>query len=97
MPAIATYYTDPACSWSWGSEPKLRRLMWEFGDEVRFTWVMGGLARSYGTGYRDSESGVGSGPDCFGDRVLAPDPGCRSTPGSGARTRSPRPIPPARR
>src|SRR5215204_1689426 len=67
MPAIVTYYTDPACSWSWGSEPKLRRLMWEFGDELRFTWVMGGLARSYGTGYRDSESGVGSGPDCFGD------------------------------
>jgi hypothetical protein len=22
--------------------------MWEFGDELRFTWVMGGLARSYG-------------------------------------------------
>ena len=21
------YYTDPACEWSWGAEPKLRRLM----------------------------------------------------------------------
>jgi hypothetical protein len=41
--------------------------MWEFGDELRFTWVMGGLARSYGAGYHDAESGVGSGPDCFGD------------------------------
>ena len=48
MPVEVHYYTDPACSWSWGSEPKLRRLMWEFGDELRFTWVMGGLARSYG-------------------------------------------------
>jgi predicted DsbA family dithiol-disulfide isomerase len=47
MPVEVRYYTDPACSWSWGSEPKLRRLMWEFGEEVRFTWVMGGLARSY--------------------------------------------------
>jgi putative protein-disulfide isomerase len=47
MPVDVRYYTDPACSWSWGSEPKLRRLMWEFGDELRFTWVMGGLARSY--------------------------------------------------
>src|SRR4051812_45958879 len=47
MPVELRYYTDPACSWSWGSEPKLRRLMWEFGEEVRFTWVMGGLARSY--------------------------------------------------
>jgi hypothetical protein len=41
--------------------------MWEFGDQLRFTWVMGGLARSYGSGYRDAESGVGSGPDCFAD------------------------------
>src|SRR5215208_71656 len=48
MPVQVRYYTDPACSWSWGSEPKLRRLMWEFGEELRFTWVMGGLARSYG-------------------------------------------------
>src|SRR3954469_20114524 len=47
MPVELRYYTDPACSWSWGSEPKLRRLMWEFGEELRFTWVMGGLARSY--------------------------------------------------
>ncbi len=48
MPVEVHYYTDPACSWSWGSEPKLRRLLWEFGDELRFTWVIGGLARSYG-------------------------------------------------
>src|SRR5690349_5290356 len=67
MPVEVQYYTDPACSWSWASEPKLRRLMWEFGDALRFTWVMGGMARSYGTGYHDSASGVGSGTDCFAD------------------------------
>jgi putative protein-disulfide isomerase len=67
MPVEARYYTDPACPWSWGSEPKLRRLIWEFGDGLRFTFVMGGLARSYGPAYRDWESGVGSGPDCFAD------------------------------
>ena len=50
MPVEVRYYTDPACSWSWGSEPKLRRLMWEFGDGLRFRWVMGGLARSYDPG-----------------------------------------------
>ena len=48
MPVEVRYYTDPACSWSWGSEPKVRRLMWEFGDGLEFIWVMGGLARSYG-------------------------------------------------
>ena len=50
MPVEVRYYTDPACSWSWGSEPKLRRLMWEFGEGLRFQWVMGGLARSYDSG-----------------------------------------------
>ena len=47
MPAHAHYFTDPACSWSWASEPAVRRLMWEYGDSVSFTWVMGGLARDY--------------------------------------------------
>jgi protein-disulfide isomerase-like protein with CxxC motif len=61
------YYTDPACSWSRGTEPRLRRLIWEFGDQLRFTWVMGGLARQYGPDYRDQEAGTGSGTDCFTD------------------------------
>jgi predicted DsbA family dithiol-disulfide isomerase len=38
-------YTDPACGWSWGAEPALRKLMVEFGDELDFTFVMGGMAR----------------------------------------------------
>lgn len=40
------YITDPACEWSWGNEPNLRRLQWEFGEGVRLRPVMGGLARS---------------------------------------------------
>ncbi len=42
-----TYYTDPACPWSWAAEPALRRLLSEFGDEVAITYVMGGLAREF--------------------------------------------------
>jgi putative protein-disulfide isomerase len=61
------YYTDPACVWSWGAEPVLRRLIWEFDGELEFVWVMGGLARRYGRRYRDSEGRIGSGPDCFAD------------------------------
>jgi predicted DsbA family dithiol-disulfide isomerase len=61
------YYTDPACIWSWGAEPRLRRLMWEFGSGLRFTWVMGGLARQYGAEYRDEEGRIGAGGDCFAD------------------------------
>ncbi len=44
------YYTDPACPWSWGLEPTVRRLMVEFGDDLAWTYVMGGLAREV-TGY----------------------------------------------
>ncbi|HET9186152.1 MAG TPA: DsbA family protein [Solirubrobacterales bacterium] len=61
------YYTDPACVWSWGAEPIVRRLMWEFEGELEFVWVMGGLARRYGSEYRDEEGAIGSGPDCFAD------------------------------
>ena len=48
MPVQIRYYTDPACEWSWAAEPTVRHLMWEFGAGLRFSWVMGGLARRYG-------------------------------------------------
>jgi putative protein-disulfide isomerase len=67
MSVQVRYYSDPACSWSWGAEPALRRLMWEFDGQLEFAWVMGGLARRYGSGYRDEEGAIGSGPDCFAD------------------------------
>ena len=51
MPVEVRYVTDPACPGSWTLEPTVRRLQVEFGDEVRFTYVMGGLARDYTSGY----------------------------------------------
>src|SRR4051794_40981886 len=47
MAVRARYHTDPACSASWASEPRLRRLMVEFGGELEITYVMGGLAREF--------------------------------------------------
>ena len=41
------YYTDPACPWSWGAEPQLRRLGWEFGEGLSMRLVMAGLARTF--------------------------------------------------
>ena len=61
------WFTDPACSWSWGAEPLLRRLIWEFDGELDFVWAMGGLARRYGSSYRDEEGSIGAGADCFAD------------------------------
>src|SRR4051794_15107025 len=47
MTVEATYYTDPACPSSWSAEPAVRKLMVEFGDNLSWTYVMGGLARDY--------------------------------------------------
>ena len=69
MPAQVRFYSDPACGWSWAAEPALRRLLWEFEGELEFVWVMGGLARRYGRGYRDEEGRIGEGPDCFADLI----------------------------
>jgi putative protein-disulfide isomerase len=67
MSAVARVLTDPACVWSWGSEPTLRKLQWELGSSVEWRWVMGGLARSYGPAYRDEDGSIGAGADCFAD------------------------------
>ena len=40
-------HTDPACSASWAAEPRLRRLIVEFGESLEITYVMGGLAREF--------------------------------------------------
>jgi predicted DsbA family dithiol-disulfide isomerase len=70
MPVEVRHYSDPACAWSWGAEPQLRKLMWEFDDGLRFRWVMGGLARRYGSEYRDEEAGITGARDCF-DALMA--------------------------
>lgn len=36
-------YTDPGCSWAWGTEPKLRRLQWRYADHLQWRRVLGGL------------------------------------------------------
>ena len=49
------YYTDPACPWSWSAEPSVRRLTVEFGDDLEWSYVMGGLARDYAGGQDNSD------------------------------------------
>ena len=36
-------YTDPWCSWAWGTEPKLRLLRWRYGDRLEWRTVVGDL------------------------------------------------------
>jgi predicted DsbA family dithiol-disulfide isomerase len=50
-PMVAVdYHTDPACPWSWAAEPRIRALMVEFGEDLRWSLVMGGLARDVAPG-----------------------------------------------
>ncbi len=42
-----SYYTDPCCPWSWALEASLRRLEREFGPQLRFNFVMSGMAREF--------------------------------------------------
>jgi putative protein-disulfide isomerase len=56
MPVVqVSYYTDPACPWSWALEPAVRMLARDFGESVRFAYIMCGMAREFG----DSEALVG--------------------------------------
>lgn len=40
-------FTDPMCTWCWGSEPIMRHLRTAFGDQIRFEYVMGGLIADF--------------------------------------------------
>lgn len=42
-PVKIIYYTDPICSSCWGIEPQLRKLKWEYGDNIEIEYRMGGL------------------------------------------------------
>jgi len=54
-------YTDPYCTWCWGSEPILRHLEEAYGDQITFRNVMGGLVEDISQ-FHDASNDIG-GPD----------------------------------
>ena len=83
------YYTDPACSASWGAEPSCAGSDGGVRRRPAFTYVMGGLARDYERipDARRARRGRIYGPaptGSTGRRHAA----CRSTRGCGRRGRS---------
>jgi putative protein-disulfide isomerase len=42
-----TQFTDPMCTWCWGSEPIIRHLRVAYGNQIRITYVMGGLIEDF--------------------------------------------------
>ena len=53
----AIYFTDPTCSWCWATEPKVRRLLEEYGDQIKISYKMGGLMEKW-IGYNDPEENI---------------------------------------
>jgi predicted DsbA family dithiol-disulfide isomerase len=42
-----TQFTDPMCTWCWGSEPVVQHLDAAYGDQIRLAYVMGGLIEDW--------------------------------------------------
>jgi putative protein-disulfide isomerase len=42
-----TQFTDPMCTWCWGSEPIIRHLRVAYGNQLQVTYVMGGLIEDF--------------------------------------------------
>jgi len=55
-------FTDPVCTWCWGSEPVLRQLEESYGEKLKFSYVMGGLVKNVFDFY-DSRNDIGGDPE----------------------------------
>jgi putative protein-disulfide isomerase len=55
-------FTDPVCTWCWGSEPVLRKLETRFGEQIKISYIMGGLVQDI-TSFYDSYNDIGGDPD----------------------------------
>ncbi len=54
-------FTDPVCTWCWGSEPVLRKLQTRFGKKINISFVMAGLVKDI-TSFYDSHNDIGGDP-----------------------------------
>ncbi len=51
-------FTDPYCTWCWGSEPILRKIQEVYGTQVSISFVMGGLVEDI-RNFSDPGAGIG--------------------------------------
>jgi putative protein-disulfide isomerase len=55
-------FTDPVCTWCWGSEPILRKLQYWYGEQVTVVPIMGGLVEDIRNFY-DHANDIGGSPE----------------------------------
>lgn len=61
-------YTDPYCTWCWGSEPILRKIREVYGGQVQISFKMGGLVENVDTFY-DPLNKIGGSPERMAEQV----------------------------
>lgn len=61
-------FTDPVCTWCWGSEPVLRTLETRFGSQLKISYVMGGLVKDI-TSFYDSYNDIGGTPERSNENI----------------------------
>lgn len=61
-------FTDPVCTWCWGSEPVLRKLEMVYGEQIKIRYVMGGLVENIRNFY-DSANNIGGDPEQVNGQV----------------------------
>lgn len=62
-------FTDPVCTWCWGSEPILRKLEIRYCDQLKVKFVMGGLVRDIREFY-DSFNDIGGDPERSNKQIV---------------------------
>jgi len=50
-------FTDPYCTWCWGSEPILCKIREVYGEQVKLSYTMGGLVKDIAN-FSDSANGI---------------------------------------
>lgn len=55
-------FTDPVCTWCWGSEPVIRTLETRFGSQLKISYIMGGLVKDI-TAFYDNYNNIGGDPE----------------------------------
>ncbi|MCG5548018.1 DsbA family oxidoreductase [Halorhodospira halochloris] len=61
-------FTDPVCTWCWGSEPILRKLQVCYGERLEISYVMGGLVADIRAFY-DPANDIGGDPERSNEQV----------------------------
>ncbi|MBP7912567.1 MAG: DsbA family protein [Enterococcus aquimarinus] len=59
---IITEFTDPVCTWCWGSEPVLRKLQTVYQDQLDVRFIMGGLVPDI-SDFMDAANQIGGNPE----------------------------------